>query len=279
MDITRVPGAEGVGGSAEGAADPGRSDLAIRMARGVCRRLLDLGYRPLTEFTLECAAGLLRVRAYCDGGKARSVEITNVASFADKLDAALEVEGLPTLCVDTAYGGDSFVLVDAQALGFKIAPDEARDMATLGARITRAANEQLGFSHPLEPWNHISFCQFTAPVQDDDGVRSGLSAVVIDPGKIDRSPCGTGCSARLATMAARGEIAGKEARHPEVECEACSCRDLDHVIHDLRVEACLGTHLQHLGGGFEREGQGFYPVGFRRGRDKFCLGQYEPAAN
>ena len=129
-------------------------------------------------------------------------------SFADKLDAKLEVEGLGTLTVDTAYGGDSFVIVDAPALGFAVTPDEARDLATTGMRITRAANEQLGFSHPTNPdWDHFSFCQFTMPTNLENGVLTAANAVAIRPGKIDRSPCGTGCSARMAVLHARGEMA------------------------------------------------------------------------
>jgi proline racemase len=177
--------------------------------------LLETGMVPMVEpettFRLECAAGLLEVRAFCGGGRARSVEITNVPAFADRLSVPLEVEGLPTQTVDTAWGGDSFVLVDAAAAGVEITPDGAADLARLGARITRAANEQIGFTHPTQPWSLISFCQFTAPVTVKDGVKTGLSAVVIDPGKIDRSPCGTGCSARLAVMQARGEIADGDA--------------------------------------------------------------------
>ncbi len=161
---------------------------------------------PITDFMLECAAGLLRVRAHCADGRAQSVEITNVASFADRLDAPLEIAGIGTLKVDTAYGGDSFVLVRARDLGFSLVPDEARDLAGMGAKITRAANEQLGFAHPNDAWDHISFCQFTETTTVSEGVLNGKSAVVIDPGKIDRSPCGTGCSARLAVLAVRGEI-------------------------------------------------------------------------
>ena len=74
-------------------------------------------------------------------------------------------------------------------------------------RITKAANEQLGFRHPeLPDWSHISFCQFAAPIQHTEGVAQGFNAVAIRPGKIDRSPCGTGCSARLAVLHARGEL-------------------------------------------------------------------------
>ncbi|KAA3506480.1 hypothetical protein GOZ96_22120 [Agrobacterium vitis] len=133
--------------------------------------------------------------------------VLNVASFATRIAAALEVEGLGTMTVDTAYGGDSFVIVDAVGLGFSLKPDEARELAELGMRITAAANEQLGFVHPCNAdWNHISFCQMTTPATRENGILTGKSAVAIRPGKIDRSPTGTGCSARLAVMHARGEI-------------------------------------------------------------------------
>ncbi|PWE33711.1 hypothetical protein DDZ14_03315 [Maritimibacter sp. 55A14] len=161
---------------------------------------------PVTRFTLAAAAGLVEITARCENGKARDIELTNVPAFADRLDAALEVEGLGRLTVDTAFGGDSFVLVRSEEAGLPLVPGNARALAALGARITAAANEQLGFRHPAQPWAHISFCQFTEAVSECDGVKTGRSAVVIDPGKIDRSPTGTGCSARMAVMAARGEL-------------------------------------------------------------------------
>jgi len=175
--------------------------------------LLDTGIIPMTEpetrMVLEAPGGLVEVVARCEGGKAQSITVTNVPSFADRLGATLEVEGVGTLVVDTGYGGDSFVIVDAQALGFKVAPDEARELAETGIRITRAANEQLGFTHPTNPdWTHFSFCQIAAPIERRaDGVLTAANAVAIQPGKIDRSPTGTGASARMAVLRARGEMA------------------------------------------------------------------------
>jgi len=161
---------------------------------------------------MEAPGGLVEVVAACRNGKAERVRITNHPSFADRLGAMLEVEGLGTLTVDTAYGGDSFVLVDAAACGFALRPDEAADLARTGIRITRAANEQLGFSHPVHrDWNHISFCQFTQPVETSGGIKTGRNTVAIEPGKLDRSPCGTGCSARMAVLHARGELGVGEA--------------------------------------------------------------------
>lgn len=173
--------------------------------------LLDAGIIPMTEpetrLTLEAPGGLVEVVAQCRNGKAERITVTNVPSFADRLDAKLEVEGLGTLTVDTAYGGDSFVIVDANALGFEIVPDEARDLAEAGIRITRAANEQLGFTHPTNPdWTHFSFCQIARPVELRDGMLTAANAVAIQPGKIDRSPTGTGVSARMAVLRAKGQM-------------------------------------------------------------------------
>lgn len=166
---------------------------------------------PMTRLTLEPPGGLVDVEAECRAGKVERVFVKNVASFADRLDARLEVEGIGTLTVDVAYGGDSFVIVDSRALGFGIEPDEARDIAEIGMRITRAANEQLGFNHPERDWKHISFCQVAAPLVKENGVWTGANAVAIRPGKIDRSPCGTGCSARMAVLHARGQLRRGEA--------------------------------------------------------------------
>src|SRR5689334_23033386 len=174
--------------------------------------LLDCGIvamtEPETRLVLEAPGGLVEVVAQCRAGKAERITVRNVPSFADRLGAPLEVAGIGTLTADTAYGGDSFVIVDAGRLGFALRPDEARDLAEAGVRITRAANEQLGFTHPVNSaWNHISFCQIAAPVTVENGTRTAANAVVVQPGKIDRSPTGTGASARMAVMRARGEMA------------------------------------------------------------------------
>ncbi len=173
--------------------------------------LLDSGILPMiepeTRLVLEAPGGLVEVVAQCRGGKAERITVRNVPSFADRLGATVEVAGMGSLSVDTAYGGDSFVIVDAHALGFRIAPDEARELAETGIRITRAANEQIGFTHPVNAeWNHISFCQIAAPVEQRDGVLTASNAVVVQPGKVDRSPTGTGASARMAVMRAKGEM-------------------------------------------------------------------------
>jgi proline racemase len=173
--------------------------------------LLDSGIlpmkEPVTEIVLEAPGGLVRVHAECRNGKAERIFVQNLPSFVERLGATLEVEGSGTLTVDTAYGGDSFVIVDAAAMGFRLSPDEAHDIACLGVRITNAANAALGFHHPENPdWRHFSFCLFASPVERTaEGLRTG-AAVAIQPGKVDRSPTGTALSARMAVLHARGQM-------------------------------------------------------------------------
>lgn len=222
--------------------------------------LLDSGILPMTEpetrLTLEAPGGLIEVIAQCRNGKAERVEVKNVPSFADKLDARIEVEGLGSLQVDTAYGGDSFVIVDAKRLGFSLSADEAADLVAAGLKITQAANQQLGFTHPTNPdWAHISFCQIAAPVERIDGVLTAANAVVIRPGKIDRSPCGTGCSARMAVLHAKGQLGvgerfiGRSIIGSEFHCRIDSLTDLagrSAIVPCLSGRAWItGTH-QHL---------------------------------
>lgn len=162
---------------------------------------------PVTDLVLEAPGGVIEVRADCAEGRVERVHVRNLPSFAGQMNAVLEVPGLGLLRVDTAYGGDSFVVVDAEALGFALTPDEARDLAELGVRITETANGQLGFHHPQNrDWKHLSFCLFAGPLVDGPEGPETRHAVAIDPGKIDRSPTGTAVSARLALLHARGQI-------------------------------------------------------------------------
>ena len=195
--------------------DP-RADAAfiIMGSNSICVAtvLLDGGIvpmvEPVTEMLLEAPGGLVKVRAECRNGKAERIFVQNLPSFAAELGVSLEVEGLGTLTVDTGFGGDSFVMVDADAMGLKLVAQEAHDIARLGVRITNAANAALRFHHPENPdWRHFSFCLFAGAVtRDEQGFRAG-AAVAIQPGKVDRSPTGTALSARMAVLHARGQMA------------------------------------------------------------------------
>ena len=162
---------------------------------------------PVTEMTLEAPGGLIYVRAQCSDGKAQSITVKNLPSFAGEIGVELDVPGVGLLTVDTAYGGDSFVVVDSQALGFTLEAAEAGKLAELGVRITDAANEQLRFHHPDNAeWDHFSFCLFAGPLERQGNHLTTKAAVSIQPGKVDRSPTGTALSARMALLHRSGEM-------------------------------------------------------------------------
>ena len=169
----------------------------------------------------------------------------------------LEVDSLGTLRVDTAFGGDSFVIVNSDDLGFEIAPDEAFDLARVGMRITAAANQQLKFEHPTNPdWKHFSFTQIAKPIFYENGVAISKNAVAIQPGKIDRSPTGTGCSARLALFHHQGVLKvgdlmiGRSIIDSEFHCkieEEVVIGNKNGIIPSIAGQAWItGTHKHTL---------------------------------
>jgi proline racemase len=171
---------------------------------------------PVTTFRLEAPGGVVEITACCRAGKVEWVELENVPCFADRLDAPLEVEGLGTIAVDVAYGGMWYAIADGAALGFAFEPSEARDLSAVGTRIHAAAREQL---HPIHPDNPdiagVSIVQLAQPWQ---GVgKATKNAVVVAPGRLDRSATGTGLSARLAALHARGAMrVGESMTHASV---------------------------------------------------------------
>lgn len=158
---------------------------------------------PVTTFRLEAPGGPIDITAGCRAGKAEWVELENVPCFADRLDAPLEVDGLGTLIVDVAYGGMWYAIADARALGFSLEPSEAADLSRTGTRIHAAAREQL---HPVHPENPairgVSIVQIAEPWRGVGAITK--NAVVVAPGRLDRSATGTGLSARIAALHARG---------------------------------------------------------------------------
>jgi len=160
---------------------------------------------PETTLRLEAPAGVVEVRAACHDGRCTSVELTNVPCFADRIGAPLEVDGLDTLTVDVAFGGMWYAIADASTLGFALEPSEARDLCAVGERIRLAAREQLPCVHPENAdIAGVSIVQIAGPWQGVGTVSK--NAVVVAPGRLDRSATGTGLSARMAALHARGAM-------------------------------------------------------------------------
>jgi proline racemase len=171
--------------------------------------LLETGMVPMqepeTRFKLDMPGGVIEVRAECKDGKCLSITFRNAPAFAHSLDANIEVEGLGTLKVDIAYGGMFYAIVDASALGFSVTADEARELAVAGEKVRRAAREQLDVVHPqFDNVRGVSIVQFAMPFQGPGKVTR--NTCIVSPGRSDRSPTGTGTSARMAVLQARGQM-------------------------------------------------------------------------
>lgn len=181
---------------------------------------------PLTELTLDTPAGLVRVKAECRNGKVKRVSFQNVPAFAAYLDATIEVPTLGKVVVDVAYGGMFYVIADASQFGLSLLPEEGRDIVRIGEMIKAAAREQLPVVHPEQAgFRGITIAQLSGPPARPDAHRK--NAVIVSTGQldwnrpstwtgaIDRSPCGTGTCAKMATLYAKGKLGLNEDFHHE----------------------------------------------------------------
>ncbi len=156
---------------------------------------------PETVITLDTAAGLVRAVATCRDGRCERVRLTLVPSFVHELDVALDTARWGRITLDLCYGGIFYALVDAEPLGLKIEPGQARALVEAGMEIKAQINREIPVVHPEIPEiSGVAYVMFRS--KDEDGaVRT---CTTMWPGRADRSPCGTGSSANLAALHARG---------------------------------------------------------------------------
>ncbi|KAJ4304924.1 hypothetical protein N0V90_000452 [Kalmusia sp. IMI 367209] len=174
---------------------------------------------PVTELTLEVAAGLIGITAECENGKVKNVAFDNVPSFVHALGHKLDVPGIGTISVDIAWGGMHYVLVDATSVGLTIEHRYGPELLRIGELIKAAVRQSF---EPVHPENSkirgVTVLEFTEPLKTElDGSKTAVNTVVVSPGRFDRSPCGTGTSARMAVLHARGELeVGETFRHRSI---------------------------------------------------------------
>ena len=163
---------------------------------------------PFTNFTLEAPGGLISIKAEVKNKITKSVEIENLPSFVDLMDVKLKTKNYGEIIVSTVFGGDTFIICNARDFNLTIEPKNAKKFVEISKEIIKIANQEFGFSHPtISSLDYISFCQFIEPVKiNNSQQKEGWNTVCIRPGKLDRSPCGTGTSARLALMKEKNEI-------------------------------------------------------------------------
>ena len=173
----------------------------------VVTALLELGMVPMVEpettVVLDTPAGLVTARARCADGRCQSVSLDMVPAFVEYLDLTLDTREFGPLKIDVAFGGVYYALIDVEQIGLTIAPENARELATAGVALKEVINRQIDVQHPLMPSvNEVAYVMFRNRLDD----RTYQTCTTLPPGRVDRSPCGTGSSANLATLAARGLV-------------------------------------------------------------------------
>ncbi|OAL55431.1 proline racemase [Pyrenochaeta sp. DS3sAY3a] len=162
---------------------------------------------PITELALDTAAGLVKVKAECLNGKCKSVEFENAPAFVFGLDIPINVPDLGSLTVDIAYGGMVYAFVDVSDVGHKLDDhyQNGAELVRLGEKIKAAVRKQVTPVHPENPAiRGVTNLVFTTPLVKSERGKITKNATVVMPGRLDRSPCGTGTCARMAVLQARG---------------------------------------------------------------------------
>jgi len=169
--------------------------------------LLETGIVPMrepeTRINLETPAGLIKAVAQCKDGKCERVSLAMTPAFVEALDHIAEVPGIGRVKLDIAYGGCFYALVDAGQFDLEIKPDNARKLVDVGMRIQQVLNKTTNITHPVIPAiRGISYTMLTSL----NAERELVGCTILPPGRVDRSPCGTGNAARMAVRHARGEV-------------------------------------------------------------------------
>ena len=176
----------------------------IGVATALVEKKLVEVVEPVTTIRLDTPAGLVVVDVKVKDGKAENVTIINVPSFSYALDQTVEVEGIGKLQYDIAYGGNFYAIVPIERVGIEFKRENGQKLLDLGLKISDAINEQNRPVHPENP--EIAICHHIDFIAPGVNALHWKNAMAIHPGWFDRSPCGTGTSARLAQMAARGQF-------------------------------------------------------------------------
>lgn len=164
---------------------------------------------PITTVKVDTPAGLIVAEARVESGKAKSVSIINVPAFLYKKDVKLNIDGFGEVLLDISFGGSFFAILDVKQLGLSVEPKNASQLSEWGLRLRDIINREVKVEHPeLSHINKVDLVEFyDSPSHPEAHYKN---AVVFGQGQVDRSPCGTGTSAKLATLYAKGELKENE---------------------------------------------------------------------
>ncbi|AKN33258.1 proline racemase [Clostridium carboxidivorans P7] len=207
---------------------------------------------PVTKITLEAPAGLVKANVKVENGKAKEVSIVNVPAFLYKRNVEVDVPGIGKVSMDISFGGSFFAIVKAENLGIEICPSNAQKIIEIGMKVIKAVNEQVEIQHPTLPHiKTVDLCEIYGPAKSADATLQ--NAVVFGQGQLDRSPCGTGTSAKLATLYAKGELKINEdfiyesileTKFRGRVLEETKVGDFDAIIPEITGSAFITGHNQ-----------------------------------
>ncbi|HEY3364043.1 MAG TPA: proline racemase family protein [Symbiobacteriaceae bacterium] len=222
---------------------------------GLCTAAVEAGLvrvtEPITAFTLDTPAGLVRVNVTVRDGKAIGVTFRNVPSFLQFPDLRVQVPGFGTVTVDVAYGGNYYCITNAEALGLELTRENGSRLIRTGVAIREAVNRTVAVQHPEAPFiRGATHVEFYGPPTHPEAHQKNV--VIIPPGGIDRSPCGTGTAAKVATLVAKGQLKlGEEFVHESIvgsifrarAVEKAHVGDLPAVVSEITGQAWItGFH-------------------------------------
>ncbi len=176
---------------------------------GVATALVETNMLPVTEpitsVVLEAPAGLIKADVFVENGRAKSVSFKNVPSFLYKRDVEVEVPEIGKIQCDLSFGGNFFAIVKDSELDVNIEPENIQDIVSKALNILRSVNKQVKVKHPLLDIHTVDLVEIYGDPKSPNAMKQNV--VVLGQGEVDRSPCGTGTSAKVATLYARGELA------------------------------------------------------------------------
>ncbi len=198
---------------------------------GVATMLVETGIiepvEPYTYITLDTPAGIVKVKVKVENNVAKEVTFKNVPVFVFAQDVEVDIPEIGKIKIDISYGGNYYAIVKAKDVGITVKPENAKKIVELGNMIKDEINSQVDVYHPDKPYiNEVTHVEFSdEPTQPEATVKN---AVVIPPGAIDRSPCGTGTSAKMASLHAKGKLAiGEKFVHESIISTMFKCKILE----------------------------------------------------
>jgi proline racemase/trans-L-3-hydroxyproline dehydratase len=219
----------------------GYLDMCGHGTIGMTTALIEMGMvqpkEPKTVVAFDTPAGLVEGHAKVEGDRVVEVSVANVSSFLYARDVELELAGIGKIIIDVSFGGNFFAMTPAKVLGVEVHPNNISKLIELGMAVKEAVNKKVAVQHPTE--KHITTIELTEIYdKTDSSSHFSKNVVIFGDGQVDRSPCGTGTSAAMATLYGRGQLPLNEEFTNE---SIIGTRFKGKLIREVKVDGFVGA--------------------------------------